>query len=562
MSATASPARATGRYRDALANRDYRLLMGSFAVDQLGTWASNVVLLVYVYERTGSAGALAVASAARYVPMLLVSGYAGVLADRYDRARFMRASALTSGFLATAMTAVVAVDGPVPLLLVLAGLLAASVSAYYPASGALTADAVDERDLAAANSLHHLVDNLGVVLGPLVGAAVLAAGTPLVGFAVNAASFFVAAALVAGVRTRSRGDAGAAGESTWQQVVDGGRALTSDTVALLLVGFMLLGSAAYGTTNVLYVTFSEEAGGGSGGYGWLLAGQAVGGVAVAALTNRLAGRPRLTGVIVTGLVVMAVPLAGLGLAGSLAVGAALQFLFGAGMVVIDVLAITALQRGLPRERLSRVLGLVDAAAIAAILLGSVAAAALVGGLGLDAAVVVLGLVLAGAALLGARPLARAEGRAAEVAAGLVDRVAVLERLDLFADAGRPALERLALGLSVVEADPGLVVVAQGDAADALWVVVTGRLDVDVDGVATNVVEEGEYAGEIGLLHGRPRSATVTAGVPSVLWRIPGEDFVDALTAAGPSASLRGLAESRLGRRPVAAAAAPGWAAPR
>src|SRR3954452_3761886 len=172
----------SSRFRDALAHRDFRLMSVSFAVDQLGNWASSVVLFVYVFDRTGSPTYLAITTAVRWAPALVLSGYAGVLADRHDRALVMRVSALSSFALSAGMAVVVVVDGPVAVLLLLAGLLGISSSPYGPAAGALTADVVPERDLAAANALYSLLENLTIVLGPLVGAAMLAAGEPVLGF--------------------------------------------------------------------------------------------------------------------------------------------------------------------------------------------------------------------------------------------------------------------------------------------------------------------------------------------------------------------------------------------
>ena len=44
-----------GGYRDALRHRDFATMLTAFLIDQIGSWAYNVVLIVYVYDRTGSA---------------------------------------------------------------------------------------------------------------------------------------------------------------------------------------------------------------------------------------------------------------------------------------------------------------------------------------------------------------------------------------------------------------------------------------------------------------------------------------------------------------------------
>lgn len=544
----------SGRFRDALSHRDFRLLASSYTIDQLGDWASGVVLLVYVFDRTGSPTYLAITTAVRWVPALFLSSYAGVLADRHDRAKVMRASALLSFFLAVGMAVVAAASGPIFLLLMFSGLLGLAGAPYGPAAGALTADAVPERDLASANALYALLESMTVVVGPLVGGLLLAAGAPAAGFSLNAISFLLAAGLVSRIRTRSKGDAGAAGESTATQLADGVRALTADAVARTLVLFMLLDTAIYGATSVLYIPVSVHVGSGSSGYGYLLAGQALGGVGAAALTNRLSGRRRLTPIIVGGMLLLALPFAVLAAVTNAALAFALQVIAGAGMIVIDILGLTALQRDLPRERLSRVLGLVDGLVLGACLAGSLGAAALLRATSLSTTLLIVGFGFSAVAVLTCRPLLAADRRSLASYAQMSERVAQLEALDLLAAASRPSLERMALAATQETVPAGHVVLREGDPADALWVVESGSLAASIDGVVVNTVAAGDYVGEIGLLHNRPRTATVVATEPCVLLRIPAEDFAAAIEPVGPSTSLRNLAASRLGRRPSQSAA--------
>ena len=56
-----------------------------------------------------------------------------------------------------------------------------------------------------------------------------------------------------------------------------------------------------------------------------------------------------------------------------------------------------------------------------------------------------------------------------------------------------------------------------------------------------------YAGELGLLGRMPRTATVTCAGPCAVYRIDGEDFLDALTTTPLSPSALGLAQVRLAR---------------
>lgn len=537
-------------YRSALRHRDFRLLVGSFAVDQVGSWAYNIVLLAYVYDQTHSPTYLSLATAVRWVPALISSGYGGVLADRYDRVLVLRASSFLCFLLSAVMVAVIATNGPLPLLLVVSGMLAVAGTPYRPAAGALTVDAVGEKDLAAANALYALVESGAVVLGPALGGLLLVLGRPEVGLAINAGSFLVAFLAVSRIATRSQGGAGQQGESLVRQLTDGFGAVVGEPVARTLVLFVFLDTAVYGASSVLYISLSIRLGSGTEGVSYLLAGQALGGVVLAGVANRASSASGLAPVIVGGMLLLSLPFAVMPWVHEPVMAFVLQVIAGAGMVLIDVLAITALQRDVPRELLSRALGLVDALTLAACLAGSAATAVLLETTGLTDTLLVIGLGFSAVAVLCAGPLRRADRAAVDDLAVLNERVRTFEALDLFAAATRPALALLARDVEEVSLPAGSVLLHQGDPAEALWILVSGSLRADVDGVAVSTVEAPGYVGELGLLHYRPRSATVTVATDSVLWRVGAEEFRAALEQLGTSSSFLGTAKFRLTRTPA------------
>src|SRR5690348_15117699 len=127
-------AAARSRYRDALRHRDMRLLVGTFLVDQIGTWSFVVVILVYVFDRTHSTQWLAVAGICRWAPGLLLTSYGGVIADRYRRTTVMIVSALASAVIMAGMALAVAADAPVWVILALIVLSAVALTPYRPAA--------------------------------------------------------------------------------------------------------------------------------------------------------------------------------------------------------------------------------------------------------------------------------------------------------------------------------------------------------------------------------------------------------------------------------------------
>jgi CRP-like cAMP-binding protein len=156
----------------------------------------------------------------------------------------------------------------------------------------------------------------------------------------------------------------------------------------------------------------------------------------------------------------------------------------------------------------------------------VVGAPLVEAIGLRGALIVGGSVAVAAGIVLLARAGSVDRRAAQRAAELADRVALLAPLDLFAGASRATLEALASRSSAEPLASGSDAVREGEDPDDLFVVVSGTLVVTVAGEGVvNTKGPGEAFGEIGLLRRIPRTATVTATSPCTLLRIPGEDFL-------------------------------------
>jgi MFS family permease len=415
-----------GRYRDALRHRDFTLMLTASLIDRVGSWAYNVVLIVYVYQRTGSVSWVAATTAAGWIPRIVFSAYAGVLADRFERTRTLLVSTLLGLALMAVLALVMAADGPLPLILLLAVATAAVGTVYLPVSGALTPETVPEGDLAAANGLFGVLENLVVIAGPGIGGLLLLAGRPVWGILFNVATYAAAAVLVSRMRVRSAGQgagaeagqgAGAAAgpgaspaplrrAGVVRQIADGVSALRRHPRAGLLVAFCALGTAVYGASTVLYIPMSQRFGTGADGYSYLLAAAAAGGVLGAVLAGKLGASVPLPPVIGGGMLALALPFAATIFTTSPAVGFVLQVISGGGMAVIDVLALVGLQRDLPRDVLSRVLGILEATGIGAAMASSFAVAGLLRWVGLPGALLVVGLGFSAVAVAGLWPLVR------------------------------------------------------------------------------------------------------------------------------------------------------------
>ncbi len=111
----------------------------------------------------------------------------------------------------------------------------------------------------------------------------------------------------------------------------------------------------------------------------------------------------------------------------------------------------------------------------------------------------------------------------------------LNSLEIFASLDPNEREALAADFDTVALKRGDVLIRQGGAADALFVVVSGRFAVTVDGRRSPLAEigPGQPIGEIAFLAGGTRTATVTAMRDSLVLRLDRGDF-DALSTSRPS----------------------------
>jgi CRP-like cAMP-binding protein len=111
----------------------------------------------------------------------------------------------------------------------------------------------------------------------------------------------------------------------------------------------------------------------------------------------------------------------------------------------------------------------------------------------------------------------------------------LERTPLFAGLDREHLDDvLAVGRRV-SFEPGQAIVERGDHGDAMYIVLGGAAEVDVGG-RFHRLERGDFFGEMAVLAGKPREATVKAVEPLEALRIAADDF-QAFLAANPQVAV-------------------------
>jgi predicted MFS family arabinose efflux permease len=510
--------------------------------------------LAVVAHRLGGLGAVGLLGLIRSLPAAALGPFVASVAERRDHGRVL--VAVLSARAALLALAVLVVATPVPdlLVFVVAAADALVYSAWWPTHSALVPQLATSPDQAtAANVATTVIENLGTLVGPLVGAALLALSSPTAIFAV-AAALLAAGAVVAAPLAGSEGGATGPEEDAPPTEGDGDEhagALAGFRVALrssaprAVIGLYLVQTFALGVLGTLLVAVAVDLlDVGDEGIGLLNAAVGAGGLLGALASVALVGRGRLGRVLAAALVAWGAALLVAGGAPALVVVVPMLALLGACNAVVDVAALTLLQRVVPDAVLVRVLGVFEGLWWAMLGLGAVAGAALADATGPRAALLWTGALLPAVTLGSLGALRRLDAVGGPPPA-VLDR---LRAVPFFAPLSPTALERLAFSAAVEDVACGQVVVRAGDPGDAFYVIAAGSFEVEVGvdaegGRRRRLGPEASF-GEVALLRDVPRSATVRAATDGRLLRITRGRFLEALRF---DPSMHELARTRADR---------------
>ena len=507
-----------------------------------GEFSYAVALAVYAYDQ-GGATAVGIAGIARMLPSALAAPFATTLGDRFPRDRVMVAGHLLRAAASLATAAAVLVDAPVAAVYALATVVGIVSTAFWPAQAALLpALAPTPERLTAANAASAMLETVGTFAGPALGGVVLALSGTEALFAATGVLFALCAVLVARIDVDARPEAGAGGGSVLGEALAGFRAVGADPSLRLLVGLYSAQAFVTGALGVLVVAVALDLLDlGEPGVGFLNSAIGVGGLLGAFVAIALVGRGRLASDFGLGMVIWSAPIALVGVWPEAVAVFVLLGLLGVGATLVDVTALTLLQRAVADAVLVRVCGVIESLWVGAIGVGAITAPGLIALLGLRGALIATGLVLPVLTALLWRRLVAVD-RAATAPAGPLE---LLRASPLFARLRPSVLESLAARLEPVRVDDGAELVRQGEAGDRFYVVAEGEVEVERDGLALTRLGQREFFGEIALLRATPRTATVRAVGPALVYALDGAAFVAAVTGHAPSAAA---AEAIVGER--------------
>jgi Major Facilitator Superfamily/Cyclic nucleotide-binding domain len=522
--------------RHVMANPALRRVLVAYLAFHVAEFATWVAILLYAYEQTGPAS-VGLVALIQLVPAALLAAPAAALGDRFPRERVLALGYVVQSGAMLATAGAMAAAAPVGVVYLVAAAAASSLVVTRPTQSALLPSlSRTPNDLTAANAAAGVVEGAGVLIGPLIAALILSTAPIDVVFLFASAALVLAAISTIGLRPAGGlADLGSAPATEAGEpeppgsgsFVAGIRAVAADADARLIVGLLTARTLMIGCADVLFVLLALELlGMGEPGAGILNAALGAGTILGGALTFVLIGREGLALVAASGALLWGGAVVAIGVTASSLLAPLLIIVGGAGLALVDVAGRTLLQRSVRDAVLTRVFGLQEGLAMAALAAGSLLVSVLAQVIGLSLAVFAVALILPAIVAASWTRITALDRRAVVP----VRAIALLRGSRLFGPLPGPQLEAVARRGVWLTFPSRTDVIRQGDRGDRYYVLASGAVRVEQDGkFLRQIDQEGDGFGEIALLRDVPRTATVTATTEIAVFAIDRASFLAAVT---------------------------------
>jgi DHA3 family tetracycline resistance protein-like MFS transporter len=342
----------------ALKHRSFALLWTGQTVSRLGDSVYRIALSWWVLEKTGSATAMSTVMVVAFLPMVVFLLVGGVLVDRLPRFRILFVSDIVNG-LVVAVVSLLATRGTLEVwhVYIASAIFGLAEAFFYPAYIASVPQLVPSDALPSANSLTSLSYQITGVVGPAIGAGLVALGGTPAAFGLDSFSFFVSAAAMAPLlRIALPSTEDRTARTPLRDLREGLGEVTARTwlwLSIVFFGFVNVVDA--GPRNVaMPFLIHDRLGLDVGALGAVTSSLAIGSVAAAVLVGRY-HRLRHRGLLLYGCeIVMGSMLVLFGLLPWLPGVMAAAFVFGACISTGGLVWTNTLQEMVPQDRLGRV----------------------------------------------------------------------------------------------------------------------------------------------------------------------------------------------------------------
>ena len=402
--------RGTANLRRAFANRDFARFTAGNAISLVGMWGLRIAVGWLAWELTASAFWVGLVAFADLFPTIVVTPFAGAIADRRSRIRIVRVTQAISVVLVATLALLTALDLVTIELLALI-VLANGVTMGFkqPSRMALTRALVRVDDLPTAIAINAIVFNLARFVGPsLAGVVIVGVGVEAV-FVIDALTSLWFLALIRGIHLEPPTPPARRRGGLLSDIAHGVRyAAGHPGIGPIMLLLVITGVAMRGYIELLPVYSAEVLSRGADGLAMLSAGIGMGAILAALYLAQRESAVGLTRLAVTGHVAAGASLLLLALAPNLATSLAAVVMSGFAIATSGVASQTLTQRVVDEAVLGRVMSLYGiifraGPATGALLMGAVAdLAGLRPPFVAGAVVTLLACAILGHRLLGAR----------------------------------------------------------------------------------------------------------------------------------------------------------------
>jgi MFS family permease len=342
----------------AFAHRDFRLFWAGQLVSLVGTWMQSVAQSWLVLELTNSPFRLGLIGTLQFTPMLLLSFFAGALADRLPKRRLILAT--QSVLLVQALLLALLVwHGHVEYwhVAIMATLYGIANTIDMPARQAFIVEMVGKDDLRSAIALNSGMFNGARIVGPAAAGLLIAHWGIAVAFFANALSFVAVLGALLAVRAEGLPHAGRRRRTLREDIGEGiSYAVRTPHIALVL-SLVLAVSGFLFNYNVLVPLLARDVlQEGARGFGLLMSLLGVGAVAGAVALGTRRGHPSVPALVAPALALGAATTC-LAVVRDFRVAGALLMVMGFSGLLFMAGANTTLQLTVPDELRGRVMSL-------------------------------------------------------------------------------------------------------------------------------------------------------------------------------------------------------------
>jgi MFS family permease len=341
---------------EALRYPEYQLLWWGHVFSSMATWMDQVTRGWLIYELTDSSLQLGLVRGVQALPILLLSPIAGTSADRYSRKSQVMIAQLADlvlyGLLAMAIF-----SGRIEAWHVyVTAIFMASVQTFQqPSRASMVSDSVPPESLTNAIGLNAMLFNVARITGPAVAGVIIAAWSTGGAYATQAllyglATWWTAKLTDTRVSRHDRGGHGARDHGFGRSILEGWKfswRKIEVRTGLLVVAFASLFIIPFSTLLPVYAR--DVLGVGASGQGLLLTSMGVGALASAVLIASLGDRMPRGVLMIGGVGVYGVLVAGFAFSPSFGVSLALMAVIGLCHVASHALVQTVIQAYSPRE---------------------------------------------------------------------------------------------------------------------------------------------------------------------------------------------------------------------